>query len=192
MSELIPLTGEPLAIDLTNTRPNTPDGPVDLLATPDALRSWLDRQRGRLPTLSADDSAALGQTDLDAVHTVREHSAIAINYARRGDRPPASALDGLNRALCAAPATRQLIWDGTSVAEATHRAGTTGDRLAAQLADAAADLLNDPAVTKVRQCEAHNCVLLFLPAHPRRRWCSPTVCGNRTRVARYYLRHKST
>lgn len=24
----------------------------------------------------------------------------------------------------------------------------------------------------------------------RRRWCSPTVCGNRARVARYYQRHK--
>ena len=28
-----------------------------------------------------------------------------------------------------------------------------------------------------------------LPAHPRRRWCSPARCGNRARVARYYQRH---
>jgi predicted RNA-binding Zn ribbon-like protein len=33
--------------------------------------------------------------------------------------------------------------------------------------------------------------MLFLPAHPRRRWCSPQLCGNRVRVARYYRRHRS-
>ena len=43
---------------------------------------------------------------------------------------------------------------------------------------------------KVRECEAADCVMLFRPAHPRRRWCSPTRCGNRARVARYYQRHK--
>jgi predicted RNA-binding Zn ribbon-like protein len=34
------------------------------------------------------------------------------------------------------------------------------------------------------------CRLLFLPAHPRRRWCSRVLCGNRVRVTRYYQRHK--
>ncbi|MEU3899131.1 CGNR zinc finger domain-containing protein [Streptomyces sp. NPDC045251] len=28
------------------------------------------------------------------------------------------------------------------------------------------------AVARVRACEAEDCVLLFLPQHPRRRWCS--------------------
>nr|WP_067513746.1 CGNR zinc finger domain-containing protein [Nocardia puris] len=54
----------------------------------------------------------------------------------------------------------------------------------------AADLLTDPALARLKRCEAEDCVLLFLPAHPRRRWCSPTRCGNRARVNRYYHRHK--
>ena len=62
--------------------------------------------------------------------------------------------------------------------------------LRAELADAAADLLSDPSVRNVRQCEGPVCRLLFLPAHPRRRWCSPGLCGNRVRVARYHERHK--
>jgi predicted RNA-binding Zn ribbon-like protein len=33
--------------------------------------------------------------------------------------------------------------------------------------------------------------MLFLPVNARRRWCSPAVCGNRVRVARYYEAHKS-
>ncbi|NEA22897.1 CGNR zinc finger domain-containing protein, partial [Actinomadura bangladeshensis] len=71
-----------------------------------------------------------------------------------------------------------------------ERRGGYGERLAAHLAEAAADLLADPAVGRVRECEADGCVMLFLPAHPRRRWCSATRCGNRARVARYYARRK--
>lgn len=67
-----------------------------------------------------------------------------------------------------------------------------GVRPAARLAESAADLLTDPAVTTVPECEADDCVMLFLPTHPRRRWCSPSRCGNRARAARYYQRHKAT
>ncbi|WP_308289026.1 CGNR zinc finger domain-containing protein [Streptomyces erythrochromogenes] len=61
---------------------------------------------------------------------------------------------------------------------------------AAEPAEAVAELLTDPRAGQVRECEAPDCVLLFLPAHPRRRWCVAGVCGNRARVARYYARYK--
>jgi predicted RNA-binding Zn ribbon-like protein len=80
--------------------------------------------------------------------------------------------------------------NGSSIIAARRRSGTPGVRLAAWLAEAAAELLADPGVTKVRECEAEDCVMLFLPAHPRRRWCSATRCGNRARVARHYQRHR--
>ncbi|MDP9862696.1 MULTISPECIES: CGNR zinc finger domain-containing protein [Streptosporangium] len=112
MGDLIPLTGEPLALDLVNTRPAV----GDLLATPADLLAWLGLQADRLP------DAACGT---------------------------------------------------------------------AELAEAAADLPADPAVMHVRQCEAEDCVMLFLSAHPCRRWCSADRCGNRVRVARYYRRHRT-
>ncbi|NUR88680.1 MAG: hypothetical protein HOY71_31720, partial [Nonomuraea sp.] len=71
-----------------------------------------------------------------------------------------------------------------------RRDGEAGVRLLAELAEAAIDLLASPDASKVRACEGPGCSLLFLPAHPRRRWCSPAVCGNRARVARYYQRHR--
>jgi predicted RNA-binding Zn ribbon-like protein len=77
-----------------------------------------------------------------------------------------------------------MDWDGTTVTARTRRDGRLGPRLAARLAEAAADLLTHPAIGNLRECEADDCVMLFLPAHPRRRWCSPTRCGNRARVAR--------
>ncbi|GAB0105752.1 hypothetical protein JMUB6875_47330 [Nocardia sp. JMUB6875] len=95
-------------------------------------------------------------------------------------------------AQAAAPAIRRLDWIGGELAETVARLGDPGARLAAHLADAATTLLTDPAVGRIRQCGAQDCVMLFLPAHPRRQWCSPERCGNRVRVARYYQRHKST
>lgn len=181
MSDVVPLTGEPLALDLVNTR--TTAG--DLLATPDGLRAWLDLEATRLP-----DAGPLDIHDVRTVHAVREHIAGAVERARHGGRPAAADLTALNDAQRAAPAITELTWDGAAVTAARRRTGPPGARLAGWLAEAAADLLADPSVTRIRQCEADDCVLLFLPAHPRRRWCSAARCGNRVRVARHYQRHK--
>lgn len=181
MSDVVPLTGEPLALDLVNTR--TAAG--DLLATPDDLRAWLDLQAARLP-----DAGSLDIHDVRAVHAVREYVANAVDRARHGERPAAADLAALNDAQRAAPAITELTWDGSAVTAARRRTGPPGARLAGWLAESAAGLLADPSVTKIRQCEADDCVLLFLPAHPRRRWCSAARCGNRVRVARHYQRHK--
>ncbi|MFE9399881.1 CGNR zinc finger domain-containing protein [Streptomyces flavidovirens] len=185
-----PLTGETLALDLVNTRPNTVDGPVDLLSDVSRLGSWLGLQAERFPEPTP-DAAALTDADLAAVHAVREHIAAAVHAARHSERPPATALDGVNAALHAAPAIQELVWDGGSVTLTSHRPGSTGTRLAALLAEDAAGLLSDPAVRKVRICEGEDCVMLFMQTHPRRRWCSASRCGNRARVARYYQRHKA-
>ncbi|OSZ55283.1 hypothetical protein OQI_39455, partial [Streptomyces pharetrae CZA14] len=120
------------------------------------------------------------------------HTEAALRALLDGRRPPESALRSLADAQRAAPAVRVPVWDGTAVTAPPRRTGPLGTRLAALLAEAAAALLADPAVARVKECEADDCVLLFLPAHPRRRWCSPARCGNRTRVARHYRRHRSS
>ncbi|MCE7001082.1 CGNR zinc finger domain-containing protein [Saccharothrix sp. S26] len=181
-----PLTGEHLALDLVNTRPSTEDGRVDLLATARHLADWLARQPALRPEAGTPSAA-----DLPPVHAVREHVDAAVHALLRGTRPPKAALRGLTEAARAAPAVRELDWDGSAVTATPRRPGRLGVRLAARLAEAAADLLTDPAIGTLRQCEADDCVMVFLPAHPRRRWCSPTRCGNRARVARYYQRHKT-
>lgn len=183
MSDTAPLTGEPLALDLVNTRPST----GDQLATPRDLLAWwvleADRLSGEVPR-EVDDE------DLAAVLAVREHIARVLDQVRHGKRPPAEGLAALNEAQRAAPAVSELAWDGSALAVTRRREGSPGVRLAAELAEAAAGLLADPAVGKIRKCEADDCVLLFLPTNPRRRWCSATGCGNRARVARHYQRHK--
>ncbi|MDN3239560.1 CGNR zinc finger domain-containing protein [Glycomyces tritici] len=183
MNAMTPLVGEPLAIDLVNTL--TAEG--DLLQDPAALGAWLALEAERLPGFdTAADRAAL-----DAVRSVRGHAAAAFGALAEGRRPPEPALRGLAAAVNAAPSSTRLTWDGAGVAATVRREGAAAERLAAELAQAAVDLLTDPAVAKLRRCGAEDCVMLFVPAHPRRQWCSPERCGNRVRVARYYERRKA-
>ncbi len=185
VSDLSPLTGEPLPLDLVNTRPAN----GDLLVTPRDLRSWLELQADRFPE-AGEFAAELDAAAVRAVRAVREHTARALDHVRHGEQPPADALAALNEAQRAAPAIAELFWNGTAVAVARRRTGQPGTRAAAWLAETAAEFLAGPAAVKVRQCEADDCVLLFLPAHPRRRWCSAARCGNRVRVARHYQRRR--
>ena len=185
MSDLTPLIGEPLALDLVNTRPAT----GDLLADLDDLRTWLTLQADRIRQ-ARELATELTVADLAAVHAVRDHTARALERVRHGTPPAEADLEAINDAQRAAPAISELAWNGTTTIATCRRTGPPGTRPAAWLAEAAAELLSDPKVTKIRPCEAEDCVLLFLPAHPRRRWCSAARCGNRVRVARHYQRHR--
>ena len=178
-----PLTGEPLALDLVNTVAGPPDNEVDLLGTPGALRDWLAAEQGRL------DSAD-GEIDLAAVRALRAHIAAAVQAARAGQSPPPNTLRAITAALRNAPVYQELGWNGEVVTTIPRRRGNRTAILLAQFAAAAAELLTSPAIRQVRRCEGRDCRMLFLPANPRRRWCSPAVCGNRARAARYYQRHK--
>ncbi|KAA5826098.1 CGNR zinc finger domain-containing protein [Saccharopolyspora hirsuta] len=192
MKPRLPLIGEPLAVDLVNTRAVVPSGPVDMMATPAELWEWLTRQADRMTMPTRAERTSLDEADLAAVHEVREHTARTLSAIRRGKRPPADALRGLNEAQRAAPGIRKLSWRGGALVGTVDRPGKLGLRVAASLAEAAADLLTDPLVEALRECEEQNCVMLFVATNPRRRWCSAAICGNRVRVARYYKRHKAT
>lgn len=182
--EAVPLTGEPLALDLVNTQFRGPNGVVvDVLAGTEGTRAWLARQQGRL-------SIAAGDVDPADLRLLRAHVAQAVNAARAGARPPASALRALTAAQLAAPRYCELTWSGGRVELQWKRIGSRANAVIAEIAEAAADLLAGATVAKIRECEAPNCQMLFVDANSRRRWCSAELCGNRVRVARYYQRRK--
>jgi predicted RNA-binding Zn ribbon-like protein len=189
--DLIPFTGEPLALDLVNTRPLTAEGRVDLFETDAGLRLWLECEAGRLPVLSASESAAVELSDIAPVIAVRDHTASAIAHLQDGKPVPRTDIDGLNAAMRAAPVMRQLAWNDPPVL-ASERAGIAAVRLAGFLAEDAAALLASDDVKLIRKCAAEDCVMLFVATNARRRWCSAARCGNRVRVSRYYQRSKAT
>lgn len=183
------LITEPPALDLVNTRLFLNDMWFDLLDDSQARSEWLIGEAPRLGLLSADVSAN-GEL-AKRLKSVRQHAGVAIESARHGKRPPSKTLAGLNAILRAAPQTQEAHWKDGSVVTTRHRTGVRVDRVAAEFAAATVELLADPSsILKVRQCDAPTCVMLFLARNPRRRWCVPSVCGNRDRVARYYRVHK--
>lgn len=185
-----PFVGEPLALDLVNTRPFSDGDPVDLIGSPEALHAWLMLQVGRLPGFPVEDAERLSASDLVPILEIRDHTAAIIECVRHGRLPPVAALYGLNAALRAAPAVRALTLEDGAIRSTVRRAGSPGLRLAACLADATADLVSGLTTRHIRQCAAEDCTMLFLATNQRRRWCSSARCGNRSRVAHYYRRHR--
>lgn len=184
------LHSEPLALDLVNTRLYLEDTWVDLLDHQPQREEWLLAEIARLG-LQEEVAAVFTDAVVDELRPVRDHAAAAIDAARHGTSPTPGALSGLNRALRAAPLVPQLRWGGNAVvAVTTPSAERLGARLAGGFAHETLELLTGPGVSQVRRCEAPSCVMLFQAKNPRRRWCTPAICGNRTRVARYHQRHR--
>lgn len=181
-----PLLGEPLTLDLVNTRVRRDGAAVDLLDSPAALVAWLQTQSARLPWTGPVDDG-----DLHAVQDLRAALAALLDARRRDSRPPLRALHKLNAALAQPATSTRLSWTTAGPqllrAPAAHRR----DALLHMLAADAASLLTGPSARQLRVCAHPQCVLQFIALNPRRRWCSAAICGNRARVARHYQRQRT-
>lgn len=187
MSDFVPLTGEPLAIDLINTDVLLPGvGWVDCLASLAQTRLWVGLQHHRLDV----DADRLTKADVTALHQLREDVGGAVARLRAGKRPPATALRAINAALEDAPAVRHLRWNEGGLGLEMRRPSGAGRRLLTQVAEGSAELLTDPKVREIRDCAMDECVMIFYPTRPSRKWCSDALCGNRARVARHYRRSR--
>ncbi|MFG2819548.1 CGNR zinc finger domain-containing protein [Kitasatospora sp. NPDC048365] len=168
-----PLIGEPLALDLLNTRwRGTPVN--DLLTDVEGYRIWLS-SNGLAERCPAD------RAGLEAVLTAREALAELVEAAEQ-QRP--APLGGLNAVLAHGRTVHRLT-------EAGPRREVEVDRplwLAAWLA--ADDYLNllDQGAHRIKACAHPTCILHFFDTsqNGRRRWCSMAVCGNRAKAARHY------
>ncbi|MFH9402827.1 ABATE domain-containing protein [Streptomyces sp. NPDC017638] len=183
----LPVPGEDryASLALVNTRFTVSHGPVDLLDGTEAAHLWLVR-RALLP-----DRADLNGRQSGRLRALRE--ALRVLFAARaaGTRPPGDALDTLNAALAAAPATPHLAWN----ADGPRRADLpdSGNPVAAALfllAEDATDLLTGADAAQLAECAAQGCARWFLRSHGARRWCT-TKCGNRVRAARAYAARKA-
>lgn len=164
-----PHLGEPLALDLLNTRYITAEGPQDLLIDTDGLAAWLADNDLPLP---ADEQT------LRAVVTARE----AILRTVRGE-----SSDELNAVLDHGRIRRTLTATGPAdTPDVRHPewlpAWLAADNLLKLLAD---------APDRIKQCAHPNCVLWFhdTSKNGTRRWHSMATCGNRAKAARHYARN---
>ncbi|MCY1525590.1 CGNR zinc finger [compost metagenome] len=122
---------------------------------------------------------------------LREAAKSLLNAARLGREADASVV---NHVLEAGRRSKELKWDTANNAfkVVRRRLQESAASLLEPLAQAVVTLLTDAQLDLVRQCEAHDCTLMFhdkTKAH-RRRWCSMAVCGNRMKVAAFRSRKK--
>jgi predicted RNA-binding Zn ribbon-like protein len=175
-----PLIGEPLSIDLLNTRWNDAGVTRDLLDTVAGLTTWLDsptvREALREHPVAHPDQAVLH-------HTRAARAAIAAVFDSPDD--PA-AVAALNEVLAHGRVRRRLGAAGpetsVEVDDPTRYVGWT----------AAADYLRLLAdrPTRIRPCANPACILHFydISKNGTRRWCSMSGCGNRAKASRHYAR----
>ncbi|NXY96942.1 CGNR zinc finger domain-containing protein [Streptomyces sp. BR123] len=175
-----PLTGEPVALDLLNTRWMQDGAPVDLFAGAsgltrmEGLALWL-RSAGLADRFRADPSTL--------VHLLTAREALA--------RAVADPADESARALVDAVLEHGRI-RATLTAEGPGERAEFDDRSWGPAWTAARDYLEllRSAPDRIRKCASETCVLHFhdTSRNGTRRWCSMSACGNRAKASRHYAR----
>ncbi|MGK5499057.1 CGNR zinc finger domain-containing protein [Streptomyces sp. URMC 125] len=169
-----PLQGEPLALDLLNTRWIDDGVRHDLLSDTGGFGVWL-AGHGLLERAGATPAA------LEAALTARE--ALEAVVTDPGDR---RARDGLNAVLAHGRVLRTLGPDGPAEQVETDDPAW----LAAWLAADDYLRLVRTAPDRIRACANDECILHFydVSRNGTRRWCSMAGCGNRAKASRHYAR----
>jgi predicted RNA-binding Zn ribbon-like protein len=176
-----PLIGEPLSLDLLNTRWVEDSRPHDLLDSTAGLAIWL-RSAG------LDDCAEADQATLGALLETRE-ALLALADAPSTKALSLEARNALNGVLDHGVLRYRLGPDGPgTLPEADEPAW-----LPAWLAATDYLKLLTDAPARIKRCAHPDCILHFHDAtkNGTRRWCSMAACGNRAKAARHYERTKS-
>ncbi|CAL9290742.1 CGNR zinc finger domain-containing protein [Streptomyces sp. NPDC003090] len=169
-----PLVGEPVSLDLLNTRWVQDGADHDLLTGTDGLAVWL-ASAGLAGRFRADAAT------LD--HTLRAREALAATVDSPGD-PRGAAL--LNEVLDHGRIRAVLTPEGPGEEpEFTDPAWGPAWTAARDYLD-----LLRRAPDRIRRCAHEACVLHFFDTsrNGTRRWCSMAVCGNRAKASRHYAR----
>ncbi|MCX5524097.1 CGNR zinc finger domain-containing protein [Streptomyces bobili] len=182
-----PLTGEPLALDLLNTRWMREGSLQDLLTGTDGLAVWLaanglegrftadpatlrhllrarDALKAAVDGVPANgataEEAIAGGAVTEGVDAVLEHGRIRPTLTAEGPGERAEFTDG--------------AWGPAWLAARNYL----------ELLAAAPD--------RIRRCAHEACVLHFFDTsrNGTRRWCSMAGCGNRAKASRHYARTK--
>ncbi|GAB2743691.1 CGNR zinc finger domain-containing protein [Streptomyces bullii] len=170
-----PLTGEPLALDLLNTRWMREGAAQDLLTDTDGLAVWL-RTNGLDGRFTAD------ATTLRHVLQARDALRRAVDGSLEEGAGPVDAVLAHGRIRAT------LTADGPGE-EAEFDDDSWGPAWLA--ARDYLDLLST-APDRIRACAHEACVLHFFDTsrNGTRRWCSMAACGNRAKASRHYARTK--
>ncbi|KOG15150.1 MULTISPECIES: CGNR zinc finger domain-containing protein [Streptomyces] len=171
-----PLVGEPLSLDLLNTRWNLEGVRQDLLDGVEGLAVWL--ATNRLERRFAADATTLR-------HTLAARDALAGLVDRPGDPAATARVDAvLDHGRIRATLTAAGPGEEAEFADPSWGPGWAAARDYLDLLRTAPD--------RIRACAHEACILHFFDTsrNGTRRWCSMAICGNRAKASRHYARTK--
>ncbi|PQK91599.1 CGNR zinc finger domain-containing protein [Pantoea ananatis] len=177
-----------LALDFINSEYGVDEQRHDCFSDDRRVMLWLE-MAGILP-----DGAPLQAPDglLHEARALRDSARALVDAAMNG---LSADLTVLNRLYKDGRPTKRLAWDDDAQRyqiAVSHEEISTAILLW-PVVNALVELVVSDSFTYVRQCEAHDCILLFhdLSKSHRRRWCSMATCGNRMKVAAFRSRKRS-
>ena len=182
-------------LDFINTDLVMNGQPTDLLSSFQDLVGWLV-QAG---LLTEKDAARIeGGGDHDAMETLKQAKAFRSTMRNMAERlaarkpVPQGALALINQLLRHRIGYAQVN-RRNGMFERRYEAGfEDANHVLGLLAEAASDLLCTCNLSLVKQCQNPACVLFFYDTtkNHARHWCSMDLCGNRSKVAAHYRRHR--
>ncbi len=198
--QIYSFVGENLALDFTNTGGALrSDSPRDYFGSYADLVSW-GKQAG---VLSPEDGRKLlqeAERHPEEATRLLSHAQDFKNTLRRifasiaEERPVSTSdLQAFNREVSAAMCRARVLPDENGAYSwAWDDLSGSLDSVLWPVARAAADLLTEGNLSRVRQCASDTCGWLFLDTtrNHSRQWCDMRDCGNRAKARRHYHRKK--
>jgi predicted RNA-binding Zn ribbon-like protein len=184
-------------LDFLNTHPALAGGPTELLPDVPALGRWLiasgivssAKPKRLVQGWRHSPEAALFLKDLIAF---RERLREAVLRIEGGSVPSDEFIQEVNRGLLKNPPATVLRKQEGRIVRVQRFDLERPTDLWKLIFDGAADLLSEPEINRIRQCE--KCVVHFFDTSKRgsRRWCSMNICGNKLKVAAYQRRKRES
>ncbi len=190
--------GNQLCLDFINTRLVLNGQQVDLLATFSDLATWLVQVR----LLTGDEAKkierqwgdhAKGAQTLEQARAFRAALREMVERIAAGRAVPEAAIKAINEMLRHRIGYPQLTRRSGKFERGYQAESQDANQLLGLLAEAATNLLCRCDLSLIKKCQNPACVLFFYDTtkNHARHWCSMTICGNRSKVAAHYRRHRS-
>jgi predicted RNA-binding Zn ribbon-like protein len=174
---------ETLSLDFANSVEwSSEDEHVDVLRADDTLGRW-----GRRLGLLSDDAKPASEAELRRARALRDAVYRLFSSISQDQEPARQDLDVLMSNYLEAVKQASLSADGDFYK--LDWPGRDPRRIRYAVATDATALLQDPdRLGRVSRCPGRGCGWLFLNTSGRRRWCSMSTCGSRTKMRRLHQR----
>ncbi len=190
--------GNQRCLDFINTQFVLNGRPVDLLATFSDLVTWLVQ----VDLLSGEEGKKIERQwgkQVEGTETLEQARAFRVTLREMVERIadgrpiPLAAIEAINGTLRYRIGYPKLMRRNGTFERGYLAESQEANQVLGLLGEVTTDLLCACDHSLIKKCQNPLCVLFFYDTtkNHARHWCSMTLCGNRSKVAAHYRRHRS-